>query len=110
MKTLQSIPVVGWIIDKTPHMDFEGQKLAETIYRSVIILFSVVGLIWGYICQQFDHTIYVMGAGVTLSLILVLIPWPFYRRNPLNWQKLDTPPTTTTTSKPKGKRKQKQKD
>jgi hypothetical protein len=41
MKTLQSIPVVGWIIDKTPHMDFEGQKLAETIYRSVIILFSV---------------------------------------------------------------------
>ncbi|XP_067140001.1 signal peptidase complex subunit 1 [Centruroides vittatus] len=69
------------------HMDFDGQRRAERIFQTIIILFAVVGLIWGYICQQFSQTVYILGAGFLLSCLLTLPPWPMYRLKPLSWQK-----------------------
>lgn len=69
------------------HMDFDGQRRAERIFQTIIILFAVVGLVWGYICQQFSQTVYILGAGFLLSCLLTLPPWPMYRLKPLPWQK-----------------------
>ncbi|XP_011444427.1 signal peptidase complex subunit 1-like [Crassostrea angulata] len=69
------------------HMDYEGQKRAEQLFQVIIILFGVVGFIWGYICQQFSQTMYILLAGFALSCILTLPPWPMFRRKPLQWQK-----------------------
>ncbi|ESN90621.1 hypothetical protein HELRODRAFT_127888, partial [Helobdella robusta] len=66
--------------------DFEGQKKAEWFFQIIIVLFSIVGFIWGYICQQFSQTFYIVMAGFVLSCLLTLPPWPMYRRNPLKWQ------------------------
>ncbi|XP_061162689.1 signal peptidase complex subunit 1-like [Saccostrea cucullata] len=69
------------------HMDYEGQKRAEQLFQVIIVLFGVVGFIWGYICQQFSQTMYILLAGFALSCILTLPPWPMFRRKPLQWQK-----------------------
>ena len=69
------------------HMDFDGQARAENLSRIIVVLFGVVGLIWGYIIQQFSQTVYILGAGLVLATILTVPPWPLYRLKPLNWQK-----------------------
>nr|ABF18229.1 signal peptidase subunit [Aedes aegypti] len=77
------------------HMDFEGQGRAEKLSRVIITLFGAVGLIWGYIIQQFSQTMYILIAGVLLASILTIPPWPIYRRKPLNWQKPRPEPQST---------------
>lgn len=68
-------------------MDFDGQRRAEKLSRIIITLFGAVGLIWGYIIQQFSQTVYIVGAGFALAAIVTVPPWPMYRRKPLQWQK-----------------------
>ncbi|XP_050085714.1 signal peptidase complex subunit 1 [Anopheles aquasalis] len=75
------------MFDIATHMDFEGQGRAEKLSRIIITLFGGVGLIWGYIIQQFSQTVYILIAGVLLASILTIPPWPIYRKKPLNWQK-----------------------
>lgn len=50
--------------------DFEGQGRAERLSRVIITLFGIVGLIWGGIVQQFSQTIFILAAGVLLTLIV----------------------------------------
>ena len=67
--------------------DYEGQRLAEKCYQWIIVLFGVsphllgsckcdndtfqvVGFIWGYFCQQYIQTVYVLGAGVLLASLV----------------------------------------
>jgi len=69
------------------HIDFEGQHLAERIFQVLIVAFGVVGFAWGYLAQQFSLTVYTLGVGFAISCLIVLPPWPFYRRHSLNWYK-----------------------
>ncbi|XP_030746975.1 signal peptidase complex subunit 1 [Sitophilus oryzae] len=68
------------------HMDFEGQHRAEKLSRIIITVFGLVGLVWGYIIQQFSQTVYILAAGFLLTSILTIPPWPMYRKKPLKWQ------------------------
>ena len=70
LNAIKSIPV---------HMDFVGQGRAEKLYQIIIVLFGVVGLVWGYTIQQFSQTVYILGAGLLLSSLLTIPPWPIYR-------------------------------
>ncbi|XP_043268374.1 signal peptidase complex subunit 1 isoform X2 [Venturia canescens] len=72
------------------HMDYDGQARAERLSRVIITLFGVVGLIWGYVIQQFSQTIYILGAGFVMAAIITVPAWPMYRRNPLEWLKPQT--------------------
>merc|ERR1712002_810976 len=86
------------------HMDFDGQARAENLSRIIVVLFGVVGLIWGYIIQQFSQTVYILGAGLVLATILTVPPWPLYRLKPLKWQKardLDSSDTKQNAKKKK---------
>jgi signal peptidase complex subunit 1 len=38
--------------------------------RIIVVLFGVVGLIWGYIIQHFSQTVYILGAGLVLATIV----------------------------------------
>ncbi|XP_071454728.1 signal peptidase complex subunit 1 [Hetaerina americana] len=69
------------------HMDYDGQRRAEKLSRIIISLFGVVGLVWGYIIQQFSQTVYILAAGFVLACMVTIPPWPMYRQKPLQWQK-----------------------
>merc|ERR1712080_172977 len=87
------------------HMDFDGQARAENLSRIIVVLFGVVGLIWGYIIQQFSQTVYILGAGLILATILTVPPWPLYRLKPLTWQKVRADPSEVADSKSNKKKK-----
>ncbi|XP_052865660.1 signal peptidase complex subunit 1 [Anopheles cruzii] len=89
------------------HMDFEGQGRAEKLSRIIITLFGAVGLLWGYIIQQFSQTVYILIAGVVLASLLTIPPWPIYRKKPLNWQKPRPDTQTTQSSSDDTKKKKK---
>jgi len=84
-------------------MDFEGQHRSENLSRIIVVLFGAVGIVWGYIIQQFSQTVYILGAGLVLATILTVPPLPFYRRKPLKWQKArpdpDAPESKSKSSK-----------
>ncbi|KAI0986545.1 hypothetical protein GJ496_011174 [Pomphorhynchus laevis] len=69
------------------HMDFVGQKRAERLYQIIIAFCAFIGFIHGFIKQQASIPVYYTLFGSTLSILLTVPPWPFYRMNPLKWQK-----------------------
>merc|ERR1712020_202020 len=77
------------------HMDFEGQARAENLSRIIVVLFGVVGLVFGYVIQQFSQTVYILGAGLVFAAILTVPPWPLFRKKSLNWQKARPDPDST---------------
>lgn len=50
--------------------DFQGQGRAESLSRIIITLFGIVGLVWGAVIQQFSQTVYILAAGVLLTLLV----------------------------------------
>ena len=85
------------------HMDFDGQARAENLSSIIVILFGVVGLVWGYMIQQFSQTVYILGAGLVLATLLTVPPWPLYRLKPLNWQKARPDPEVSDSKSKKKK-------
>lgn len=43
-------------------------------FHCFIFLFQVVGLVWGYIIQQFSETVYVLFAGFFLAACVSTVP------------------------------------
>uniref|UniRef100_A0A452HRH0 Signal peptidase complex subunit 1 n=2 Tax=Gopherus TaxID=38771 RepID=A0A452HRH0_9SAUR len=76
--TSTMLDVFGSILTQ---MDYKGQKLAEQIFRGIILVSAVIGFIYGYIAEQFDWAVYIVMAGFALSCLLTLPPWPMYRCN-----------------------------
>ncbi|KAM7434530.1 Signal peptidase complex subunit 1 [Porites harrisoni] len=93
----------NWIKSIPVHMDYEGQKLAERLFHIIILFFGVVGFLWGYYIQQFGATFIILAAGFIVSCVIVLPPWPMYRKNPLDWQK--PRPEKSDTKREGGKKK-----
>eukprot|EP00741_Cyanophora_paradoxa_P018317 tig00000204_g17686.t1 len=68
-------------------MDFEGQKLCERLYQAIILIFSVVGFVVGFVQQNIRSMMNVFGVGLAISCALCLVDWPFlYQRNPVSWR------------------------
>ncbi|GFU48808.1 signal peptidase complex subunit 1 [Nephila pilipes] len=95
------LSVVDKIKSLPVHMDFDGQRKAERIFQTIILIFAGIGLVVGYIFQQFSFTVYILGVGFLLSCILTLPPWPMYRQKSLQWQK----PREDTADSSKAKKK-----
>ncbi|XP_028396834.1 signal peptidase complex subunit 1-like [Dendronephthya gigantea] len=78
VEKIKSIPV---------HMDYKGQQFAEKVFNVILILFGACGFVVGYYKQQFHVSVLFLLSGFLLSCLIVLPPWPCYRRHPLQWQK-----------------------
>ncbi|XP_005109067.1 signal peptidase complex subunit 1 [Aplysia californica] len=82
------------------HMDFDGQRRAERYFQVIIVLYAIVGFVWGYATQSFSQTLYILFAGVFLSSVLTLVPWKMYRSQPLQWQPARVEQDSATPSPP----------
>ena len=61
-------------------MDYKGQALAETLFTWIILIYSMIGWVYGYIQQDFSYVFYAWSAGVGLAIVLCVPDWPFYNR------------------------------
>ena len=68
-------------------MDFEGQVLAEKIYRCILIIFTIIAMIVSYMTQHLCHGVYILTSGFILCLLVCLPSWPMYNRMNLKWLK-----------------------
>ncbi|EPQ67525.1 Bgt-3447 [Blumeria graminis f. sp. tritici] len=66
-------------------IDFEGQKLNESLATSLLVVAGVVSFLYGYFRQDIIQTLYIGLGGTALTFFLVVPPWPFYRSHPVKW-------------------------
>jgi hypothetical protein len=88
---------LGEIVTLT--QDFQGQQLADKLYKIIITLFTVrftqlIGFVISCYTKQFMYTGYAAMFSTIVSIIvrniqLVFFPWPFYNSHPLKWAKHD---------------------
>ncbi|RKF73060.1 Signal peptidase complex subunit 1 [Golovinomyces cichoracearum] len=67
------------------HIDFEGQKLVELLATILLISVGIISFVVGFILKDITRTIYISLGGSALVFLLVIPPWPIYKRHDLRW-------------------------
>ncbi|PIC12948.1 hypothetical protein B9Z55_028041 [Caenorhabditis nigoni] len=81
MVAMLPTPLQNW----STHLDFEGQRFAERIYKITLTISGVVGFVVGVWTQQLSYALYIVMAGALITALVILPPWPFLRQNPVEW-------------------------
>ncbi|KAJ1897242.1 hypothetical protein LPJ81_004576 [Coemansia sp. IMI 209127] len=72
-------------IFESGRIDFKGQRLASSMTTALLSLSGVAAFCVGLSMQQLSACFYTYAAGVVLTYLAVLLPWPFFRRAPMVW-------------------------
>ncbi|KAI0389239.1 SPC12-domain-containing protein [Xylariaceae sp. FL0594] len=66
-------------------IDFEGQKLAETLATVLLSVIGAISFLVGYFLQDIALALKIGLAGTALTFLVVVPPWPFFKQHPLVW-------------------------
>jgi signal peptidase complex subunit 1 len=66
-------------------IDFEGQRLAELLATALLATVGGIVFIVGFFLQDIKLALYIGLAGTALTFVLIVPPWPFFKRNPVKW-------------------------
>ncbi|KAF4548015.1 Microsomal signal peptidase 12 kDa subunit (SPC12)-like protein [Elsinoe fawcettii] len=66
-------------------IDFEGQRLVEVLSNVLLSVVGVTAFLVGYITENITYTLWLGLAGTAFTFLIVVPPWPFFNRNPVNW-------------------------
>jgi len=66
-------------------IDFRGQYLAELITYTLLSLSGILAFLVGFSTQDIYKTLYIGGAGTVLTFLMVVPPWPYFKREPFGW-------------------------
>ncbi|KAK9448084.1 microsomal signal peptidase 12kDa subunit [Limtongia smithiae] len=66
-------------------IDFVGQQTADSLSIRVIWVSTVVAFLAGLVTADISVTVYICAFAYSAGFIFVVLPWPFYNRNPLKW-------------------------
>ncbi|KLU87909.1 microsomal signal peptidase 12kDa subunit [Magnaporthiopsis poae ATCC 64411] len=66
-------------------IDFEGQKLADTLATAMLSVAGALSLLIGYFLQDIKLAVYIGLGGTALTFAVVVPPWPFFNRHPVKW-------------------------
>ena len=72
-------------------MDFEGQKLAEKLYRIILVVSTIIAILVSYTTQKLCHGVYILTGGFIFTCILCVPSWPMYNKHQLKWLKYVEP-------------------
>lgn len=76
------------IFDKLdPPIDYHGQELATKLFYVIIYFGYAFSLAVGIVLSDLKYTLYLGVLTLALSIIVVVPPWRFYRKNPLKFVK-----------------------
>jgi signal peptidase complex subunit 1 len=76
-----------WLKKVDPPIDYAGQILARRLMYLIYIVGYALALAAGIALNNLIYTCYVGLATFAVSLVVVVPPWKFYRRNPLKFRK-----------------------
>lgn len=74
-------------------IDFEGQKLAETLSTALLSIVGALSFVVGYFLQDIKLAVFVALGGTALTFLAVVPPWPFYNKHPVTWLPVRGGPT-----------------
>ncbi|KAK1371914.1 putative signal peptidase complex subunit 1 [Heracleum sosnowskyi] len=86
-------------------MDWQGQRLAETLMQIMLVAFAGVAFLTGYFSASFQMMLLIYMGGVVLTALASVPNWPFFNRHPLKWldpieaEKHPKPESTSSSSK-----------
>ncbi|CAK7213691.1 hypothetical protein SCUCBS95973_001885 [Sporothrix curviconia] len=66
-------------------IDFEGQKLCDSLATILLCIVGAITFVVGYILQDIKLSVYIALGGTALTFLAVIPPWPFYNKNPVKW-------------------------
>ncbi|CAN8096882.1 unnamed protein product [Discula destructiva] len=66
-------------------IDFEGQKLSETLSTALLSVVGLISFVVGYILQDIKLSLFIALGGTALTFLVVVPAWPFFNKNPVKW-------------------------
>jgi len=66
-------------------IDFEGQRFAEFLATGLLAIVGGIAFIVGYFLQDIKRALLIGLGGAVLTFLLVVPPWPFFNRHPVEW-------------------------
>uniref|UniRef100_A0A1I7RL36 Signal peptidase complex subunit 1 n=1 Tax=Bursaphelenchus xylophilus TaxID=6326 RepID=A0A1I7RL36_BURXY len=89
------------------HMDFVGQQKAERIMQVILVISGIIGFLVGFWFERISFMVFTILGGSAFAGLIMLPPWPCFRRNALNWQPALQPDDTQKKEKEEGSKKKK---
>ncbi|KAL2013483.1 hypothetical protein VTN00DRAFT_1008 [Thermoascus crustaceus] len=66
-------------------IDFHGQRIAEILYTTLLVLSGAVAFVVGYLYEDIFLTLWIGLAGTALTALVVIPPWPIFNKHPEKW-------------------------
>ncbi|KAI0816668.1 microsomal signal peptidase 12 kDa subunit-domain-containing protein [Xylaria sp. FL0064] len=66
-------------------IDFEGQKLAEVLATVLLSVVGAISFLAGFFLQDIALALKIGLGGTALTFLVVVPPWPFFKRHPVKW-------------------------
>lgn len=67
-------------------IDFEGQKLVESLNFWIINIGTVLSFLVGFAFQRLDFSVFLLAATLIVVEITIVPPWKCFSKHPLKWQ------------------------
>ncbi|KAI1375743.1 SPC12-domain-containing protein [Hypoxylon crocopeplum] len=77
-------------------IDFEGQKLAESLATALLGVVGGIAFLVGFFLQDIALALKIGLGGTALAFLLIVPPWPFFNRHPVKWLPVGGEPATTS--------------
>ncbi|ORX52792.1 microsomal signal peptidase 12 kDa subunit [Hesseltinella vesiculosa] len=69
-------------------IDYKGQRLNEYLTHILLVITSVAAFAAGYMTESMRMILAVFAFGFIVTSVVVLPPWPMYRRHQLKWKQI----------------------
>lgn len=66
-------------------IDFQGQQKADNLIKVLLISAIIFSVLAGFVTDNINSVVVTFGVCLAATFLLVLPPWPTYRKNPVTW-------------------------